>query len=73
MSRVALVTGGSRGIGRAIALRLASDGHAIAVNYAANAAAADEVVEMIAANGGTAIVVQADVGDADDMVGMQMR
>ena len=65
MSRVALVTGGSRGIGRAIALRLASDGHAIAVNYAANAAAADEVVEMIAANGGTSIAVQADVGDAD--------
>ena len=70
MSRVALVTGGSRGIGRAIALRLASDGHAIAVNYAANAAAADEVIEMIAANGGTAIAVQADVGDADAVASM---
>ena len=65
MSRVALVTGGSRGIGRAIALRLASDGHAVAVNYATNSAAADEVVETIASNGGTAMAVQADVGDAD--------
>jgi len=70
MSRVALVTGGSRGIGRAIALRLASDGNAVAVNYAANGAAADEVVEMIAANGGTAIAVQADVGDADAVASM---
>ncbi len=65
MSRVALVTGGSRGIGRAIALRLAADGHAVAVNYAANSTAADEVVEAITANGGTAVAVQADVGDAD--------
>jgi 3-oxoacyl-[acyl-carrier protein] reductase len=70
MSRVALVTGGSRGIGRAIALRLASDGNAVAVNYATNGAAADEVVEMIAANGGTAIAVQADVGDADAVASM---
>ncbi|MFV9671923.1 MAG: 3-oxoacyl-[acyl-carrier-protein] reductase [Acidimicrobiia bacterium] len=65
MSRVALVTGGSRGIGRAIALRLAADGHAVAVNYATNSTAADEVVEAITANGGTAVAVQADVGDAD--------
>ena len=60
MSRVALVTGGSRGIGRAIALRLASDGHAVAVNYAENSAAA----------GGTAIAVQADVGDTDAVAAM---
>ncbi|MEA3502711.1 MAG: 3-oxoacyl-[acyl-carrier-protein] reductase [Actinomycetota bacterium] len=70
MSRVALVTGGSRGIGRAIALRLASDGHAVAVNYTANSAAADEVVETITANGGTAIAVRADVGDADAVTAM---
>ncbi|MEA3511521.1 MAG: 3-oxoacyl-ACP reductase family protein, partial [Actinomycetota bacterium] len=65
MNRVALVTGGSRGIGRAIALRLASGGHAVAINYAANSAAADEVVEAITSEGGAAIAVQADVGDAD--------
>ncbi len=70
MSRVALVTGGSRGIGRAVALRLAADGHAIAVNYAVNRAAADEVVETIAANGGTAMAVRADVGDADAVSAM---
>jgi len=65
MSHVALVTGGSRGIGRAIALRLANDGNAVAVNYAANAAAAEEVVEKITSSGGTALAVRADVGDAD--------
>ena len=65
MSHVALVTGGSRGIGRAIALRLARDGNAVAVNYAANASAADEVVDAITASGGTAIAVRADVGDAE--------
>ncbi len=70
MSRVALVTGGSRGIGRAIALRLASDDHAVAVNYTANSAAADEVVETIIANGGVAIAVRADVGDADAVTAM---
>ncbi len=70
MSRVALVTGGSRGIGRAIALRLASDGHAVAVNYAVNSAAADDVVEAIVAAGGTAIAVQADVGDTDAVSAM---
>ncbi len=70
MSRVALVTGGSRGIGRAIALRLASDGHAVAVNYAENIAAADDVVDAIIAAGGTAIAVQADVGDTDAVSAM---
>ncbi len=65
MSHVALVTGGSRGIGRAIALRLAHDGNAVAVNYAANAAAAEEVVEKITSSGGTALAVRANVGDAD--------
>jgi 3-oxoacyl-[acyl-carrier protein] reductase len=59
--KVAVVTGSSRGIGRAIALRLASDGAKIVVNYRGNEAAADEVVEQIKTGGGEAIAVQADV------------
>lgn len=70
MTRVALVTGGSRGIGRAVALRLASDGHAVAVNYASSVQAAEEVVGAIEASGGTAIAVHADVGDADAVAAM---
>ncbi|GMQ84498.1 MAG: 3-oxoacyl-[acyl-carrier-protein] reductase [Acidimicrobiia bacterium] len=65
MNRVALVTGGSRGIGRAVAELLATKGHRVAVNYAANQAAADAAVEAIAAAGGSAIAVQADVGDPE--------
>ena len=61
MTRVALVTGASRGIGRAIALELARVGHAVAVNYATRAEAAEEVVGQIGAAGGVAIPVQADV------------
>jgi 3-oxoacyl-[acyl-carrier protein] reductase len=64
--KVAVVTGSSRGIGRAIALRLASLGARVVVNYRTNAEAAQEVVEAIGALGGQAIAVQADVGDADD-------
>lgn len=60
---VALVTGGSRGIGRAIALRLAADGHAVAVNYATRSDAADEVVAEITAAGGRALAVGGDVSD----------
>jgi 3-oxoacyl-[acyl-carrier protein] reductase len=70
MSRVALVTGGSRGIGRAIALRLSADGHRVAVNYTANADAADDVVAAIARAGGTAVAVRADVGDVEAVAGM---
>ncbi len=63
--RVALVTGGSRGIGRAIALKLASLGAKVAVNYRTNEAAAQEVIREIASQGGEAIALQGDVKDAD--------
>ena len=65
----AIVTGASRGIGRAVATRLARDGFAVAVNYAGNAAKADEVVAEIkaATAGRQAISVQADVASAADI------
>ena len=63
--KVALVTGGSRGIGRAIALKLAGEGAAVAINYAGNAKAAEEVKASIEAAGGKAMVVQADVSSAE--------
>ncbi|WP_165235921.1 SDR family oxidoreductase [Aquisphaera insulae] len=59
--KVALVTGSSRGIGRAIAVRLARDGAAVVVNYAGNAAAAGAVAEEIQGTGGRAVAVKADV------------
>ena len=59
--RVALVTGGGRGIGRAIALRLARDGIAVAVNYRSGEAAAAETVAAIEAAGGRAVALPADV------------
>lgn len=60
--KVALVTGGSRGIGRAIALRLAQSGAAVVVNYVSNADAASRVVAEIETLGHGALAVQADVG-----------
>jgi 3-oxoacyl-[acyl-carrier protein] reductase len=62
--RTALVTGASRGIGRAIALRLARDKAAVAVNYHCRAAEAENVVALIHQESGRALAVQADVGDA---------
>lgn len=70
MSRVALVTGGSRGIGRAICLEMARRGYRVAVNYANRADAANEVVEAIREGGGEAVPVGADVSDGDAVKGM---
>ncbi len=70
MKKVLLVTGGSRGIGAATALIAAQRGYAVAVNYTANASAADTVVARIQAGGGEAIAVQADVAQEDQVLAM---
>ena len=61
--KVAVVTGASRGIGRAIAEELAAEGARVVINYHSNAAAAEDVVNAITAKGGTAVATQADVSD----------
>lgn len=70
MNPVLLVTGAGRGIGAATALLAARRGWAVAVNYANNSLAADEVVRTIRAGGGTAMAVQADVGDERQVTAM---
>jgi len=68
--KVAIVTGASRGIGRAIALQLADKGAKIVVNYASSAASAEKLVSEIIASGGEAIALQADVSQADQVEDM---
>ncbi|MBN2796839.1 MAG: 3-oxoacyl-[acyl-carrier-protein] reductase [Clostridia bacterium] len=65
--KVAVVTGGSRGIGKAIALKLAEQGASVVVNYTSNSQAADEVVMAIQEMGCKALAVKADVSKADDI------
>ena len=73
MKSVALVTGASRGIGRATAILLAEQGYAVGVNYLNNEAAAQDVVNQITANGGRAIALQADIAEETQVVTMFQR
>ena len=68
--KVAVVTGASRGIGKAVALALASAGANVVVNYARSSQAADEVVSQIAEAGGSAVALQADVSKVDEVDAM---
>jgi len=66
--KVAIITGGSRGIGRAAALAVAARGHKVVVGYASNKAAADDVVAAIEAKNGKAIAVKCDVAEESDVL-----
>ena len=68
--RVAIITGGSRGIGRATAIAAAARGYRVVVGYASNKAAADEVVSLIEGKNGKAIAVKCDIGDEKDILSM---
>ena len=65
--KVAIVTGASRGIGRAVAERLGRDGAKVVVNYMQNAAKAQEVVEAVEASGSRAVAVQSDIGKVEEV------
>lgn len=70
MDRVVIITGGSRGIGRAAALAAANRGYRVCIGYASNEAAAREVVGKIEASNGKAIAVRCDVGNEDDILAL---
>src|SRR5258708_8122391 len=67
--KVALVTGGSRGIGAAIEKRLAADGASVSITYAKDVSAASAVVKAIEHNGGKAVAIQADAADVEAVKG----
>lgn len=69
-NNITLITGGSRGIGRATALLLAQKGHTICINYRSQQARAEEVVALIRQRGGSAIAIAADIADEEQVVAM---
>ena len=69
-NRVAIVTGGSRGIGRAVALLLAERGYAVCLSYVSDFTSAQGVVDAITAKGGTALAVKGDVGSEADVIAL---
>jgi 3-oxoacyl-[acyl-carrier protein] reductase len=70
MNKVVIVTGGSRGIGKAISERLAKDGYTVVINYAGNADAASQTVEVIQTSGGVALAVQGDISKSTDVANL---
>ncbi|MGA7814040.1 SDR family NAD(P)-dependent oxidoreductase, partial [Caballeronia sp.] len=70
MSKVILITGGSRGIGRSAAVLCGARGWSVGVNYATNRGAADETVALVEAAGGRAIAIQGDVGEEADVIAL---
>lgn len=68
--KIALVTGGSRGIGRATSLLLARQGYCVVVNYRQNGAAAEEVVAQILQQGGHGVAIQADIAEEEQVMAM---
>jgi NAD(P)-dependent dehydrogenase (short-subunit alcohol dehydrogenase family) len=68
MGKVIVITGSSRGIGRATAIKAAAKGYAVVINYKGNKAAADELINEITFDGGKAVAVQADISKEDEVV-----
>ena len=73
MDKVILITGGSRGIGKATAIKAAKKGYAVCINYKSNKAAAEDIVNTIVSAGGTAIALQADISVEEEVINLFKR